>query len=60
MTQYLKALIFDLDGMLVDSSEVIHKVVEEWCIRNKVPLQSVLDGYLGGRTEDTVAWMRRR
>ena len=55
MTPSFKALIFDLDGTLVDSSEVVRKVMETWCLNHDIPLQSVLDVCHGGRTEDTVA-----
>lgn len=55
MTPFFKALVFDLDGTLVDSSGVVRKVMEEWCHKNGIRLQSVLDVFEGGRTEDTVA-----
>jgi sugar-phosphatase len=50
-----RALLFDLDGTLVDSSAVVRRIMEEWCLKHNIPLQSVLDIYLGARTEDTVA-----
>jgi mannitol-1-/sugar-/sorbitol-6-phosphatase len=52
---FFKTLIFDLDGTLVDSSAIIRKVMEAWCLKHHIPLQSVWDLSLGGRTEDTVA-----
>lgn len=55
MPSLFKALIFDLDGTLVDSSEVVRKVMETWCLKHDIPLQSVLDVCHGGRTEDTVS-----
>jgi sugar-phosphatase len=55
MMPSFKALIFDLDGTLVDSSEVVRQVMETWCLKNGIPLQSVLDVCHGGRTEDTVS-----
>jgi sugar-phosphatase len=50
-----KALLFDLDGTLVDSSAVVRRIMEDWCLKHGIPLQSMLDIYLGARTEDTVA-----
>ena len=50
-----KALIFDLDGTLVDSSEVVRQVMETWCLKNGISFQSVLEVCHGGRTEDTVS-----
>lgn len=55
MPPSFKALIFDLDGTLVDSSEVVRKVMETWCLKHDISLQSVLDVCHGGRTEDTVS-----
>jgi mannitol-1-/sugar-/sorbitol-6-phosphatase len=55
MALTFKAIIFDLDGTLVDSSSVVRRVMEAWCLKHNVPLQSVLDVCAGGRTEDTVA-----
>lgn len=55
MTPSFKALIFDLDGTLVDSSKVVRRVMEAWACKNNVPWQSVLDVFEGGRTEDTIA-----
>jgi sugar-phosphatase len=55
MTPSFKALIFDLDGTLVDSSEVVRKVMETWCLKNNISLQSVLNVCDGGRTEDTIS-----
>ena len=55
MPPSFKALIFDLDGTLVDSSEVVRKVMETWCLKHNIPLQLVLDVCHGGRTEDTVS-----
>ncbi len=55
MTPSFKALIFDLDGTLVDSSKVVHLVMERWCLKNGIPLQTVLEACHGERTEDTVS-----
>src|SRR4051812_27829400 len=55
MIPTFKALIFDLDGTLADSAEVARQVMESWCLKNGIPLQSVLDVCHGGRTEDTVS-----
>lgn len=55
MKTCFSAVIFDLDGTLVDSSAVIRKVMEAWCLANDVPLNEVLALCHGGRTEDTVA-----
>jgi sugar-phosphatase len=50
-----KALLFDLDGTLVDSNAVALKVMEAWCAKHGIPVQAVLDVGHGGRTEDAVA-----
>ncbi len=50
----LQALIFDLDGTLVDSTAVVVEVMRVWCAKHDIPLQVVLDGCHGERTEDTV------
>jgi sugar-phosphatase len=55
MPPSFKVLIFDLDGTLVDSSEVVRKVMESWSLKHDIPLQAVLDVCHGGRTEDTVS-----
>ncbi len=55
MPASFKAILFDLDGTLVDSSEVVRKVMEAWCLKHKISLQSVLEVCHGGRTEDTVS-----
>lgn len=50
-----KALLFDLDGTLVDSTAVVNAVMESWCREQGLPLQPVLEASYGARTEDTVA-----
>jgi len=51
----VRGIFFDLDGTLVDSSAIVQSVMERWCRKHGIPLQSVLDVCHGGRTEDTVA-----
>lgn len=53
--QTFKALLFDLDGTLVDSTAVVIRVMEAWCLRHDLPLKEVLEACHGQRTEDTVA-----
>lgn len=55
MPPNFQALLFDLDGTLVDSSAVVRRIMEAWCLKHGIPLQPVLDICFGGRTEDTVA-----
>lgn len=55
MLPRFKALLFDLDGTLADSSVSILAVLKEWCARNNLPLESTQKLSHGGRTEDTVA-----
>ncbi len=55
VTYTFKALLFDLDDTLVNSSEIVRRVMEMWCLKNNIALQSVLEVCRGGRTEDTVA-----
>jgi sugar-phosphatase len=50
-----KALLFDLDGTLVDSNAIALKVMEVWCAKHGIPFQAVLEVGHGGRTEDAVA-----
>jgi len=51
----MRCLLFDLDGTLVDSSAVVQRVMERWCLKHDIALQEVLKVCHGGRTEDTVA-----
>ncbi len=50
-----QACIFDLDGTLVDSSQVIHKVMKSWCFRNSIDLDYAISKGRGARTEDTIS-----
>lgn len=50
-----KALLFDLDGTLVDSWPVVVKVMEQWSQKHGLPLEKVLKEARGARSEDTVA-----
>ncbi|QIF02800.1 HAD-IA family hydrolase [Roseimicrobium sp. ORNL1] len=50
-----KALLFDLDGTLVDSTAVVNHVMEAWCLRHHLPVREVLATFHGQRTKDTVA-----
>jgi sugar-phosphatase len=54
VTAPVKALLFDLDGTLVDSSAVLRRIMEQWCIKHSLPLQSTLDVCHGRRTEETI------
>jgi sugar-phosphatase len=37
-----KAVLFDMDGTLVDSTEVVEHVWGSWAVRHKLPLDDVL------------------
>ena len=50
-----KALLFDLDGTLVDSLAMVQNVMETWCRRHGIPFEKALEVCHGGRTVDTVA-----
>jgi len=47
-----KALIFDLDGTLVDSSESIFEVLEIWCEMHQLNIDTVLQASHGERIVD--------
>lgn len=47
-----QALIFDLDGTLVDSQDAIVEVFRPWCRRHKLDLDQVLEGCRGARIID--------
>lgn len=47
-----QALIFDLDGTLVDSSEAIRLVYQDWCKEQNLDLELVLDRGRGARLSD--------
>ena len=49
-----KAVIFDLDGTLVDSSECIEKVWKLWCTENNVDYDKLLPVSLGRPALDTM------
>ncbi len=55
MIPAFEAILFDLDGTLVDTSEVVRRILDAWCARYGIPLAAVLEGCGGERTEDTVA-----
>jgi mannitol-1-/sugar-/sorbitol-6-phosphatase len=53
--QMFQACIFDLDGTLVDSSEVIQKVMKSWCHKHSIDLEYAISMGRGARTEDTIS-----
>ncbi|UXY14543.1 HAD-IA family hydrolase [Chitiniphilus purpureus] len=48
------ALLFDMDGTLIDSHQAVEHVWAVWCERRGLDLQAVLRVCHGTRTEDTV------
>lgn len=49
-----KAILFDLDGTLIDSSEVIERVWRKWAIDRGLSVEEVLRASYGLRTLDAV------
>jgi sugar-phosphatase len=49
-----RALISDLDGVLVDSTAVVERVWREWALENQLDPQEVLAVAHGRRTIDTI------
>jgi sugar-phosphatase len=54
MVQQFKALIFDLDGTLVDSAAIVELVMRRWCTENEIDYALVKNSSRNSRTEDTV------
>jgi mannitol-1-/sugar-/sorbitol-6-phosphatase len=48
------AILFDLDGVLVDSGAAVERAWEEWAARHKLQLDQVLAEAHGRRTTDTI------
>src|SRR5213076_3191627 len=48
------ALLFDLDGVLVDSSECVRRVCTDWALARGLDLELVLRAAQGRRIQDTV------
>jgi len=49
-----RALLFDLDGVLVDSAECVRRICTEWAILRGLDPDSVLKWSQGRRVQDTV------
>lgn len=49
-----RALLFDLDGVLVDSAECVRRICTEWAILRRLDPDSVLKWSQGRRVQDTV------
>ena len=49
-----KALLFDVDGTLVNSSAEIEHVWTTWCARHQIPVFDVLKICIGVRSEDVL------
>jgi len=49
-----RALLFDLDGVLVDSAECVRRICTEWAILRGLNPDSVLKWSQGRRVQDTV------
>ena len=48
------AIIFDMDGVIIDSSTVVEKVWSEWAMENKIPWENVKNYIHGKRTVETI------
>lgn len=49
-----KALLFDLDGVLVDSSSCVERHWQEWADRHNLDVAAILRVHSGRRTEETM------
>ncbi len=54
MENVFEALIFDLDGTLVDSASIIDRVMMEWCSQNDIEFSVLKSSVHSSRTEDTI------
>ncbi|WP_370682463.1 HAD-IA family hydrolase [Comamonas sp. GB3 AK4-5] len=50
-----KALLFDMDGTLVESTSEVEKIWGQWCRQHGIPLPSVLEICHGVRSQDVIA-----
>lgn len=58
MKRSFQALIFDLDGVLVDSTPVVERHWKRWAQKHDLNLQKVLKTAHGRRTVDTVTKLK--
>lgn len=49
-----RAIIFDLDGVLVDSAEVVENYWREWAVKHQLPPERVIKTAHGRRTVDAI------
>ena len=54
MTFICKAILFDLDGVLVDSTQAVERVWRKWAAQHKLDPQLVLEHAHGRRTIETI------
>ena len=54
MDPQFKAIIFDLDGTLVDSAAIVELVMRRWCQENEIEYNLLKESSRSSRTEDTV------
>jgi mannitol-1-/sugar-/sorbitol-6-phosphatase len=50
-----RAILFDMDGTLIDSAEASENTWRNWAAKNQVPIERILDLHHGRRPEETIA-----
>ncbi|GAA1978877.1 HAD family hydrolase [Nocardiopsis rhodophaea] len=53
----IQAFLFDMDGVVVDSSEIIHQIYTRWAIRHGFDIDVISGNLQGGRTIDFLSKM---
>ncbi|MCH6256617.1 HAD-IA family hydrolase [Puniceicoccaceae bacterium K14] len=55
MNHVFKAIIFDLDGTLVDSASIVERVMRKWCHEKNISFSKVETSIHSSRAEDTIS-----